>query len=168
MNFTLLSLLLYCVVASCLAMSSTLVGGSTSDSISKTSEIVKDVARATGKSFVQSCGLTIPLALVYRVKELPDVKRWIISGVKDGLDLARMSAACAGGEVISKHIRGKDDRANMWVGSGLSGAFLRLKKGPFEMAKGFGQMFALVYTVDRILPLQSNEEVEPSDRKNNS
>ena len=52
-----------------------------------------DTFHAAGLSFVQACPMSVPFAMVMNVGKHPNMKTWMSASVKDGIDLARVSAA---------------------------------------------------------------------------
>jgi hypothetical protein len=85
-------------------------------------------------------------------------KTWLTLSGKLGVEWATISGLFAGGESLFKTLRGKEDRWNVYLGSGLASAVMRAKEGPIGSIQGFFAGFAFVYAIDQFLP----EENMPS------
>jgi hypothetical protein len=84
------------------------------------------------------------------------LKSWVVSGSQMGIEWGKISACFAAGDVLSSIIRGKEDRWNTVIGSGLASAALRINEGPVAIAQGFGMGCLFVYAIDQFMP-QTND-----------
>jgi len=113
-----------------------------------------EVAKSGGVSFMQTAAVMVPVGMLINIKALfkTGVKTWFKKGSSMGLDWAVISAVFQGGETFFATLRGKDDRWNVYFGSGLASAFMGTKDGPAGVMQGFFTGFAFMYAVDQFLP----------------
>lgn len=117
------------------------------------------VLKITATSFFSTAQVMVPIGCVLQIRTLfrEGPKKWIVSGSKMGLDWGVISGTFAGGEVLFAVLRGKQDRWNTYLGSGLASAAMGAKDGPLGMAQGFVAGFCFVYAIDRFLPSSGEE-----------
>ena len=113
-----------------------------------------EVAKSGGMSFVQTAAVMVPVGMLVNIKALfkTGAKTWFKRGSTMGLDWAVISAVFQGGETFFATLRGKEDRWNVYFGSGLASAVMGAKDGPAGVMQGFFTGFAFMYAVDQFLP----------------
>jgi len=130
-------------------------------------EMVKRIPRVpmalvkeAGSSFLSTAQVMIPVGLIINIRSLFSLKwkTWLTLSGKLGVEWATISGLFAGGESLFKTLRGKEDRWNVYLGSGLASAVMGAKEGPIGSIQGFAAGFAFVYAIDQFLP----EENMPS------
>ena len=99
-------------------------------------------------AFISTIALITPIGMLWHIKSIRTPKVWIQKGYTLGKDWGRTSAFFLGGEVLSEKLRGKKDRWNRYVGSGLGSATLRIDEGPISMLNGFLFGFGFLYAFD--------------------
>lgn len=133
----------------------------------ETLEMVKRIPRVpmalvkeAGSSFLTTAQVMVPVGLIINIRSLFSLKwkTWLTLSGKLGVEWATISGLFAGGESLFKTLRGKEDRWNVYLGSGLASAVMRAKEGPIGSIQGFAAGFAFVYAIDQFLP----EENMPS------
>lgn len=117
------------------------------------------VLKITASSFLSTAQVMVPIGCLLQIRTLfrEGPKTWIVSGSKMGLDWGVISGTFAGGEVLFAVLRGKQDRWNTYLGSGLASAAMGAKDGPLGIAQGFVAGFCFVYAIDRFLPSSGEE-----------
>eukprot|EP01031_Cornospumella_fuschlensis_P035292 gene35292-42760_t len=118
--------------------------------LKRTPGAVKASTIAAGNSFLQSLVMLVPIGLLLNVQVLPlGWKVWLQKGGAVGLDWSKIGAIYVGGEVLSEKLRNVSDRVNVYIGSGLSTAALRVGEGPGGMLQGFVAGYAFMYVLDK-------------------
>jgi hypothetical protein len=105
-------------------------------------------------SFLQTGAVMLPIGMVMNGKVLAKegVKAWLIKGSALSLDWGKVSALFVGGEKLLTSFRGKEDKWNTILGSGLASGLLRIKEGPAAMAQGAMLGAGFVMAIDLMQP----------------
>eukprot|EP01039_Chlorochromonas_danica_P007760 gene7760-8571_t len=104
----------------------------------------------SSSSFLQSAVMLIPIGLLLNVQLIrSNVVEWLRKGAAVGVEWSKIGAVFVGGEILCQKLRACDDRLNVYVGSGLSSAVLRIEEGPFGMLQGFLVGYAFMYVIDK-------------------
>jgi hypothetical protein len=108
-------------------------------------------------SFLQTGAVMLPIGMVMNGKVLTKegVKAWLIKGSALSLDWGKVSALFVGGEKLLTSFRGKEDKWNTILGSGLASGLLRIKEGPAAMAQGAMLGAGFVMAIDLMQPESS-------------
>ncbi|RYG96564.1 hypothetical protein EON65_54205, partial [archaeon] len=118
--------------------------------LKRTPNALKASTMSAGSSFLQSIVMLVPIGLLLNVQVLPlGWKAWVQKGGAVGLDWSKIGAIYVGGEVLSEKLRNVSDRVNVYIGSGLSTAALRINEGPAGMLQGFVAGYAFMYVLDK-------------------
>lgn len=112
---------------------------------------LKQTAIESTRSFVTTFPRIVPIGLILNSNKLPHYKAWIKAGAATGYEWSKMSAVYVGGETFTKFLRGKEDRYNSYIGSGLSSAILARHEGPFKMIQSFAMGYSFMYVIDSII-----------------
>ena len=112
------------------------------------------VAVGTLGSFLQTFAVMLPVGMVLNGKVLikEGFKPWVVKGSALGLDWGKVSALFVGGEKLTLELRGKEDRWNQILGSGLASALLRVNDGPAAMLQGAMLGCAFIMVIDMLQP----------------
>ena len=114
------------------------------------------VAAGTLLSFLQTFAVMLPVGMVINGKVLvkEGFKPWMVKGSALGLDWGKVSALFVGGEKFVLELRGKEDRWNQILGSGLASALLRVDDGPAAMLQGAMLGCAFIMVIDLLQPTE--------------
>ena len=121
------------------------------------------VAAGTLGSFLQTFAVMLPVGMVINSKVLikEGLKPWAIKGSTLGIDWGKVSALFVGGEKLLFELRGKEDRWNQILGSGLASALLRVNDGPVAMLQGGMMGSAFIMVIDMMsVNTDANANVE--------
>jgi hypothetical protein len=105
--------------------------------------------KAGCQGFVSTLAIIMPVGMLWHIKTIRTPKAWMGKGFTMGRDWGRTSAFFLGGEIFTEKLRGKKDRWNSYVGSGLGSAALRLDEGPVGMFNGFIFGAGFLYVFDK-------------------
>jgi hypothetical protein len=105
--------------------------------------------KAGCQGFVSTLAIIMPVGMLWHIKTIRTPKAWMGKGFAMGRDWGRTSAFFLGGEIFTEKLRGKKDRWNSYVGSGLGSAALRLDEGPVGMFNGFIFGAGFLYVFDK-------------------
>ncbi len=107
------------------------------------------------ESYFSTLMFMIPVGLILKFNKLMQgvgPKRWFTESSTIGLEWARISAIYSGGEKLSSVIRGKDDKWNSILGSGVASGVMRINEGPFAVLNGFVLGCVFVYAINAYMP----------------
>eukprot|EP01033_Poteriospumella_lacustris_P020262 gene20262-14818_t len=97
-------------------------------------------------SFTSSLGVLFPVAVIMSIRPAyPNWKSILTTGFFTGLQWSAFSGVFVGGETMAEKLRGRKDRLNSCVGSGLSGALAQYHQGALGMSQGFVSGVAFYY-----------------------
>jgi len=127
-------------------------------------QVPMGLIKAGGGSFVQTAAVMIPVGLIINGKSLfkGRIKAWLMGGGRLGVDWACISGLFSSGETLVATLRAKDDKWNVYLGSGLASAAMGAKEGPIGAAQGFAAGFAFMFAVDQFLPEENMPSVPMS------
>ena len=117
---------------------------------------VTKATRAGISGFCSTAALMIPFALLFNINKVSQPRVWWDKSFRMGVDWGRTSACFVAGEMLAKTLRGKEDRWNNYIGSGIGSAATRYAQGPKAMASGFALGFTFMYAFDIILAGQKS------------
>lgn len=128
-------------------------------------------------SFTSSLGVLFPVAVIMSIRPAyPNWKSILTTGFFTGLQWSAFSGVFVGGETMAEKLRGRKDRLNSCVGSGLSGALAQyhvrtalphppintacahtcllccVQQGALGMSQGFVSGVAFYYVIDKVRP----------------
>jgi hypothetical protein len=105
-------------------------------------------AKAACKGFFSTFCLIVPVGLIWHITKVRTPKVWWNTAYSMGRDWGRTSAFFIGGDAFAETLRGKKDKFNSYIGSGLGSMVMRMDEGPWGMAQGFVVGFCFLYAFD--------------------